>query len=189
MGLQINSGALASIATPQYGAVGSKRVPGQTSSQSGETRTAGAILLNQEKTEPPQAGFGQGTVSVPGAAVKTLDTNLQGARKLVPSIEETRASLRERLARQRELIEPKSGTGKTPPKPQMPKPLDLAKDQVLAGNRARRLIGALNDAAGEALKRVGVETPSPPAQPSIRIGDETTPLARQQAGPFLDVKV
>jgi len=43
----------------------------------------GAVgLLKRTSEEPVHAGFGEGTVSVPGAAVRTINKNMQGVKRV-----------------------------------------------------------------------------------------------------------
>lgn len=49
-----------------------------------------------------QAGFGEGTVSVPGATIRTLWKGLDGARRVIPTLEELQQERRTRLAEQRD---------------------------------------------------------------------------------------
>lgn len=44
--------------------------------------TGGAGLLKRPQEETMRAGFGQGSVSVPGAVKRTIDKNIQGAKRL-----------------------------------------------------------------------------------------------------------
>lgn len=59
-------------------------------------------MLERRTPEVPRAGFGRGTVSVPGAAFHTIKRGMDGARKVVPTVEELRAELRARRSRERE---------------------------------------------------------------------------------------
>ncbi len=45
-----------------------------------------------------QAGFGRNTISPPAVALQTIDTNLQNARDVVPTLEEQQGRIQERLA-------------------------------------------------------------------------------------------
>lgn len=55
-------------------------------------------LIRREKPPEIRVGFGENTLSPSGAALRTLDTNLEAAGQLVPSVEELRARAREAQA-------------------------------------------------------------------------------------------
>jgi len=59
--------------------------------------------LSEASGESPtlRAGFGDGTVSVPVATVKTLGKGLEGARQVVPTLSDLQQQLRSRLAEER----------------------------------------------------------------------------------------
>ncbi len=55
-----------------------------------------ALYARQEETTP-KVGFGEGTISGPTAAMRTIGSNMAAARSLVPSVEELRAEARSRI--------------------------------------------------------------------------------------------
>lgn len=55
-------------------------------------------LIRREKPPEIRVGFGENTLSPSGAALRTLDRNLEAAGQLVPSVEELRARAREAQA-------------------------------------------------------------------------------------------
>ena len=60
------------------------------------------VPFNRRETEIPRAGFGDGTVSGPAAAVRTLRNGLRQARSIIPSREEVRERIRDRMREERE---------------------------------------------------------------------------------------
>jgi len=62
-------------------------------------------MLNPRPPDFATAGFGKGSVSVPGAAIRTIQRGVEGAREAVPTVEELRSELRARLSRDREARE------------------------------------------------------------------------------------
>jgi len=58
--------------------------------------------FNRPQVDVPRAGFGDGTVSVPAAAFGTLRNGLRQARSIVPSREEVRERIRDRVQEDRE---------------------------------------------------------------------------------------
>ncbi len=145
-----------------------------------------------ERPEPPQVGFGRGTVSVPGLAVRAIDRNFTSARQIVPSLEETRESMRARLDEQRELL--------TQPSPETAafradRPsigVELNQGQALARTRARQLINSLDATAAAASQRFSTQgAPQEPGlgEATVRIGSETVALNRPQDAPVFDVSI
>ncbi|MBP8131539.1 MAG: hypothetical protein KA184_18315 [Candidatus Hydrogenedentes bacterium] len=79
---------------------------------SGSARSAGEELLpagNEPEVRdwetPLRAGFGEGTVSIPGTTLRAINRNLQDARRIVPSAEELRWETAARVREERERIE------------------------------------------------------------------------------------
>jgi hypothetical protein len=61
-------------------------------------------LYSRRDEATPRVGFGEGTISGPTAAVRTIGSNMAAARSLVPSVEELRAEARDRIeAKRREM--------------------------------------------------------------------------------------
>ncbi len=59
-------------------------------------------MLNRRPPDFARAGFGEDSVSVPGAAIRTVQRGVESAREVVPTAEELRAELRARLSQERE---------------------------------------------------------------------------------------
>lgn len=66
--------------------------------RAGEERLSGQAGSGQREEPEVRAGFGAGTLSAQGAALKTVSTNLRRARELVPTVEELQAKAREAAA-------------------------------------------------------------------------------------------
>lgn len=62
--------------------------------RAGEERLSGQTQGGRSEEAEVRAGFGEGTLSAQGAALKTVSTNLRRARELVPSVEESQARAR-----------------------------------------------------------------------------------------------
>ncbi|HUW59591.1 MAG TPA: hypothetical protein VMZ06_01190 [Candidatus Bathyarchaeia archaeon] len=89
-----------------YGAAGYLAFPRQ-SVQTGRalgdmTRPEPPPMLNRRPPDFAKAGFGEGSVSVPGAAIRTIRRGVESAREVVPTVEDLRRDLRARLSRDRE---------------------------------------------------------------------------------------
>ena len=129
----------------------------------------------------PRVGFGEGSVSVPAAAVRTLDRNLEAASKLIPSLEETRERLRERLAEVQEQLQGDAG-------PVTITGFDVTVGAAEAVSNARSLIQGISQAAGAAQARTQgtsqIETTG--RRIDVRIGDESVPFFRRDTGPTVE---
>lgn len=106
MGTSIGSTSRAITALPL--ARDLRAVRGVASDQSAEK--PGQLVREKEAPEI-RAGFGEGTLSPSGAALKTLDANLRNAEQLVPTVEELRE--RARIAQTRR--EEATAAGEVPP--------------------------------------------------------------------------
>jgi hypothetical protein len=79
-------------------------------SDQGRPRNAGdaqSVRVRFRRDDPAEvrAGFGDGTLSPSGAALRTVNSNLAVARRLVPSVEELREAARQRAAEQAATLE------------------------------------------------------------------------------------
>lgn len=97
MGTSIGSTSRAIAALPP--ARDLRSVRGVASNQSAEKP---GQLVRDRETPEIRAGFGEGTLSPSGAALKTLDANLRAAEQLVPTVEELRERARIAQARREE---------------------------------------------------------------------------------------
>lgn len=61
--------------------------------------------------EPTRVGFGENTLSPSGAALRTISSNLEAARRIVPSVEELQQAARERAAEQVDAFERSTDRG------------------------------------------------------------------------------
>ncbi|MCC6697562.1 MAG: hypothetical protein IT365_18175 [Candidatus Hydrogenedentes bacterium] len=129
----------------------------------------------------PRVGFGEGSVSVPAAAVRTLDRNLEAASKLIPTLEETRKRLRERLAEVQERLqgdtEPPAITG-----------FDVTVGAPEAVSNARTFIAGLSQAAGAAQARIqGTDAAETTGRRiDIRVGDQSVAFFRRDTAPTVE---
>jgi hypothetical protein len=76
----------------------------RTSARSPLDRTAAestALSGKSAAAETLHAGFGDGTVSVPVATIRTIGKGMEGARQVVPTLDELQQQLRAHLAEQR----------------------------------------------------------------------------------------
>ena len=87
-------------------------------------------MLNRRQPDFATAGFGKDSVSVPGAAIRTIRRGVESAREAVPTVEELRSELRARLSRDREAREAEAGqrqqTERAQQTEEMPDPVETA---------------------------------------------------------------
>lgn len=129
------------IAMQAYGGQASTlfvRQPRVGASTLGDTKkTELPPMLNRQPPDFARAGFGEGTVSMPGVAIRTIGRGMESARRIVPTVEELRAEVRERLARQREArLE------------EMEQPRQVVATRIELFESARKTAGAINLAIG-----------------------------------------
>ena len=94
MALNIGATSQATLSLASTGA--SRSVRGVASNQTAEK--PGQLVRDKEAPDV-RAGFGEGTLSPSGAALKTLNANLRAAEQLVPTVEELRERARVAQAR------------------------------------------------------------------------------------------
>ncbi|MCC6486419.1 MAG: hypothetical protein IT364_02885 [Candidatus Hydrogenedentes bacterium] len=138
-------------------------------------------FTRREAAPPPRIGFGEGSVSVPAAAVRTLDRNLEEASKLIPTLEETRERLRERLTEVQEQLQSEA-------EPRETRGFDVTVGVANAVSNVRTLIAGLNQAAAAAQAKVqGTETAEAPGRRiDIRVGDQSVAFYRRDAAPTVE---
>lgn len=109
-------------------------------------QTAGSPFAQAIRPEPgpPQAGFGSGTVSPPGAALEALGRGVRSVREALPTLTERRDEIRERFdglrELQREAVQAVEATEEAPPEVEAapPSPPSLAPASLEnADSRAR----------------------------------------------------
>lgn len=99
--MALNIGATSQAALPLASAGVSRSVRSAASNQSAEKP---GQLVRDKEAPAVRAGFGEGTLSPSGAALKTLDANLRAAEQLVPTVEELRERARLAQARREEAV-------------------------------------------------------------------------------------
>ena len=83
-------------------ATGTSTQPRRAGSSNALADKMEVLSSNRDSVETLSAGFGEGSVSVPTVAIRTLGRGIEGARRVVPTLEELQAEHRARLAAQRE---------------------------------------------------------------------------------------
>lgn len=65
---------------------------------------AGVDFRRQPEPEPPRAGFGENSISLPGVSLNTIGRQLEAGRRVVPTAQELREEVQARLAEERARI-------------------------------------------------------------------------------------
>lgn len=84
------------------GSTGSNRQVDAGANETARADGGSALSVKRTSSDTLRAGFGEGTVSVPGATIRTLGKGLDGARRVIPTLEELQEARRKRLAEQRD---------------------------------------------------------------------------------------
>jgi hypothetical protein len=152
-----------------------------SSKEHGEVRTRNTDgpFFNQKPPDPLRTGFGKGTVSVPSVTVRTLGDGMDGARNVVPTVEQLQEEHRTRLEEQRREAQ------RTTLEERTTRPVDV---QVLrapgeAAAQTQSLVNRLDQAAQAAQARVSGE--SPPAEAptaTVRVNGQAINYLRAQTG-------
>lgn len=138
------------------------------------------LFFEQEEAVVERAGFGEGSVTVPGQTLRALGGGLQSARELVPSAEELREEVRERFAEQRE---------------EDLRQLEAHQAQQInartfAAERAQNFVNQVNEAANVAQARLQGEELEPARNPAtIQVNGQTFEMPRPNTPQVLDVLV
>jgi hypothetical protein len=109
MGLDIGSSvrAIASVVPASF-----SRPDRSAVSRDSRSEEAGQLVRRPE-APPIRAGFGENTLSPSGAALKTLDSNLEAALQLVPTVEELRERARVNQASRADAVDATSERERT----------------------------------------------------------------------------
>lgn len=141
-------------------------------SSSASERPNAASFIRSAGQEPLRAGFGDNTISQPGAAFSAISEGLSSGRQVV---EKTRA-LRERQEARRE---------------EAARASEQRRERLMRTERAvpnpavqaRNYVNSINQAAGAALARVnGEPPPAEPARASIAVNGEQIPVRTTAQG-------
>ncbi|MFA6244832.1 MAG: hypothetical protein WC655_28065 [Candidatus Hydrogenedentales bacterium] len=139
-------------------------------------------FFSNDTSEPDKVGFGAGTVSVPGVAVRTIGRSREDSSRIVETLQEAQSRVRERSAANATEQAPEEDVQAPPPQ------LDLRAAGITAAEGARSFINGLSEAAGRAQSRIeGTPPPQTGPQLNIQVGDETIPLRKQTIQPSFDV--
>lgn len=150
-------------------------------------QTAADALLKRQNRDIPKVGFGNDTVSVPGATVRTVGRNLGAGRQIIQStVEEprTRQTLQTQGRKTDTSTARQDRAAAAEANAKQPA-VAIPRASAAAAGQARGLVNSVNKAAGEAQARVQGETPqATSAGINIRVGDQTVAVKRTEVPQF-----
>jgi len=139
-----------------------------------EPERTSADLFERGQQPRLRTGFGRDTVSIGAASVRAIDGTFDGARKTVPTVQETIDRQRVRAAAVREERFRRLRTNQRPVTRTIPAP----------DAQARNFITALNDTASTAQARVRGEEPAASARAArIEVNGQAFPVDTEQGLP------
>lgn len=154
-----------------------------------EPRERGGPFFQKEPQQKARVGFGEGTVSVPGAALDTIGRGVRNARQSVPTVEKIRQEHRARRAEIRAAAERRAvERPRRPEPPERPQRTERPQRRVQVrlpapAAQARNFINQLDQTAAIAQARVtGQEIPAGPARASFEVNGQTFAFAAPNIG-------
>ncbi|NIA13974.1 MAG: hypothetical protein GWP08_07830 [Nitrospiraceae bacterium] len=157
--------SISSLPLPRVARLGSGSGASTANGLLGTTRTPDSVAVMFDRSQPDivRSGFGEGTLSLPTAAIRTLGRGLESAGRIVESLQQRRDEARARLAEQRR----------------------AQQREVRFTNPAqqsRDFVNALNRTAETALARVeGAEPPQTEPRASLQINGRVFNYVQTQA--------
>ena len=151
-----------------------------SSKEHGEVRTRNTDgpFFNQKPPDPLRTGFGKGTVSVPSVTVRTLGDGMDGARNVVPTVEELQEQHRTRLEERRE-----AQLATLEERTTRPVGVQVLRSPGEAAAQAQSLINRLDQAAQAAQARVNGESlPEEAPTATVRVNGQAINYLRAQTG-------
>lgn len=133
-------------------------------------------LFRERRDRSPRVGFGENTVTVPGAAIDALGRGLDSARRLTPNLQELQAEARERFrelrAETQARIQERSEGGRR---------VEFDVNRAGPGtDGARDFVNRLNDSAGRTLARINSDNqPEPRFRGSFSINGQNFPIGER----------
>ena len=198
MGLSIGQipAALAGLrSSPEFGRVRFREDADPSFARRAESDDTPALGLGRREEALPRAGFGEGTLSPQGAALRTINRTVEESRRALPSLDDIRSRFQANAAearreaqeasvatREREEVSPRA----TEERPQIQR---VERRIPEAAAQARRFINDVNEAAAQAVERTGGEIAPRPTGASIEIRGERIPIPPRDERPRIDVRV
>jgi hypothetical protein len=124
-------------------------------------------LFREDPAPALRAGFGQGTISGPAAALETINQGVRNTREIVPSIQELRAELRARRSEARRANE------QEPPQPREAREFRIESRLPEPSALARNFVNAVSETATANESRFSGEDPiADPARATAEFNGE-----------------
>ncbi len=188
MGLSIGQipAAVAGLrASPEFGRVRlrDEAAPSPRAADKANADEPRELGFGRRDDSTPRAGFGDGTLSPQGAALRTIRRTVEEARKALPSLDDIRARFQAAAAEDRRAARGAGfGSGRAEDA-NARSGEDFSVRRVErripeAAAQARKFISDVSNAVAQANDRVGGETPrARDANPTIQIGGERVSFA------------
>ncbi|MBI5095764.1 MAG: hypothetical protein HZB26_25445 [Candidatus Hydrogenedentes bacterium] len=194
MGLSVDSIGAASAAYPRQPVAAVPLADSNSASvdlQLSPTGNSPALLGQRDQADFAEVGFGQGTISSVGAALRALDRTVEASRTMFDSLEEVRKRFREEAKN----TSPGASESQSANQATLAAtPIQLGRHQANAARQVRNFINALDQTAGVAQARVSGETPpatqggeNQPAQATFRVNGQTFSATLAPNAPRLDL--
>jgi hypothetical protein len=161
-----------------------------TPQQTEDTKTR-ASDDSSRTPDVPRAGFGTGTVSPPGAALRTIRRTVEETRKAVPSLDDIRARFQ---ANAEEARRASRESGNTDSAARTTEDITLRPVERRipeAAAQARKFISGISNAVSHATDRVNGDTPQRDDGPTIQIRGEQVSFggeSESRTRPRLDLR-
>ena len=134
-----------------------------------------------------RVGFGEGTVSVPGSAVRTLQRGIREAARVVPSLQELQEEARQKATEQQERL---LGTQEQAAPARDLGTIDVPQARAQAAQQAETFINRLDKTARVSQARLeGREPETDQNRVNVVVGDQTFGFVRAVNTPVFDVFV
>lgn len=134
----------------------------------------------KERAEPVKVGFGNDSVKVPNLAVSTIKRNVRQAGDVIPTLEESQARVRERVAEDERRVAEQ--------KPEPSKQFDLRASREAAISNARSFVSKIDATIAETRFRTGNGEAPATNRLDIRIGDTQIPYDKPDSRTPLDLR-
>jgi len=199
MGLSIGQipAALAGLrSSPEFGRVRLREDTDPSIPRRAQSDEQPALGLGRREETLPRAGFGEGTLSPQGAALRTVNRTIEESRRALPSLDDIRSRFQANAAEARREAQEASLAARREERPVEQRPAEdrpaiqrVERRIPEASAQARRFINDVNDAAAQAIERTGGEVPVRPTGASIEIRGERTPITERDDRTRIDVRV
>lgn len=198
MGLSISQipATLAGLrSSPEFGRVRLREDTDLSAPRRAQSDEQPTLGLGRREEALPRAGFGEGTLSPQGAALRTINRTVEESRRALPSLDDIRSRFQanaaeaRREAQEASLAAPREEAVVRRVEEERPAIQRVERRIPEPAAQARRFINGINDATAQAIERTGGEVPARPEGASIEIRGERIPIAGREDRPRIDVRV